>query len=327
MQTPNGKSPIVTRAKSAIVIGGNGAFGKSVAQALSAKGWQVTGFMRSAKPSSLYHQMIEGDAKSANDVATACKGQNLIIYGVNPPYQEWAKDALPMLENTIAAAKASGATILFPGNIYNFGPDAGEVLFENSPQNPLTRKGKIRLAMENALGEASHSGVNTIVLRMGDFLGAGATSSWFEAGLLGGKPGAPKSVAYPGDIDVGHTWAYIPDIGEAAARLVEAHAPQGFDVFNFPGHFIQNGRQLTDTINAVIHEKTGKKIPVKSFPWGFLQLVRPFVPIVNELFEMRYLWAVPHRLDGAKLEAIIGPIPQTPLIDAVRATLEPRFQK
>ena len=165
--------------KQAIVIGANGAFGKTVASALGAKGWHVTGFMRSAKPSTLYHQIIEGDAKDASAVIAASAGQSLIIYGVNPPYQEWAKDALPMLQNTIDAAKASGATILFPGNIYNFGPDAGAILTEKSPQNPVTRKGKLRVAMEQALADAAREGVNTIVLRMGDFFGMGAVSTWF----------------------------------------------------------------------------------------------------------------------------------------------------
>ncbi len=313
--------------KQAIVIGGNGAFGKSVARALAAKGWHLTGFMRSAKPSSTFHQIIEGDAKDASAVRAACAGQNLIIYGVNPPYHEWSNDALPMLQNTIAAAKASGATILFPGNIYNYGPDAGANLNENSPQNPVTRKGKIRVAMENALIKAADDGVNTIVLRMGDFFGPGAVSTWFEAGLFGGKPGIPKSIAYPGDINLGHSWAYIPDIGEAAAQLVEAHKPSGFEVFNFPGHYTKSGSALVDAINTIMVEKTGKELAVKNFPWGFLQLVRPFIRMVNELFEMRYLWDVPHRLDGSKLEAIIGSIPQTPLNDAVRATLAPRWQK
>ena len=48
-----------------------------------------------------------------------------------------------MLESSIAAAKASGARLVFPGTVYNFGPDAFPNLNERSPQNPMTRKGKI----------------------------------------------------------------------------------------------------------------------------------------------------------------------------------------
>ena len=53
-----------------------------------------------------------------------------------------------MIENTIAAAKASGARIVLPGTIYNFGPDAFQVLREDSPQRATTHKGKIRIALE-----------------------------------------------------------------------------------------------------------------------------------------------------------------------------------
>ena len=321
----NSKNAIASGAKKAIVIGANGAFGKAVADALKSNGWHITGLMRHAKPSALYHETVEGDAKNVTEVVAACAGHRLIVYGINPPYQEWAKGALPMLQNTITAAKAAGATILFPGNIYNYGPDAGELLTENAPQNPVTRKGKIRVTMERALADAANDGVNTIVLRMADFFGPGAVSSWFEAGLFGGKPGIPKSIDYPGDLNIGHSWAYIPDIGEAAARLIDTHTANGFEVFNFAGHFTESGSELVNAINAAMLEKTGKKIPVKAFPWAFLQLVRPFIRLVNELFEMRYLWRVPHRLDGTKLTAVIGPLPHTPLNDAVRATLAPRF--
>ncbi len=97
-----------------------------------------------------------------------------------------------MLRATIAAAKAAKATILFPGNIYNFGPDAGEKLAENAPQKPLTRKGKIRVTLERELAAAAADGVSTIVLRCGDFFGPTERGSWFGQGLLKNKPGLPE---------------------------------------------------------------------------------------------------------------------------------------
>ena len=39
-----------------------------------------------------------------------------------------------MLDNTIAAANAQGATIVLPGTVYNYGPDAFPLLAETSPQ-------------------------------------------------------------------------------------------------------------------------------------------------------------------------------------------------
>jgi hypothetical protein len=90
---------------------------------------------------------------NAAGVAKAAEGR------ANPPmYRNWPKLVLPMLESTIAAAKASGARILFPGSIYNFPPDGPLVLREDTPQRATTRKGVIRIVMERRLEEAQAQG-------------------------------------------------------------------------------------------------------------------------------------------------------------------------
>jgi hypothetical protein len=55
-----------------------------------------------------------------------------------------------MIENTIAAPKSSCARILLPGTIYNYGPEAFPVLHEDSPQNAIAHKGKIRIAWKTS---------------------------------------------------------------------------------------------------------------------------------------------------------------------------------
>lgn len=62
---------------------------------------------------------------------------------------------MPMLDNTIVAATAEAATIVLPGTVYNYGPDAFPILTEESPQHPMTRKGAIRVEMEKRLLNAS----------------------------------------------------------------------------------------------------------------------------------------------------------------------------
>jgi hypothetical protein len=41
----------------------------------------------------------------------------------------------------------------------------------------------------------------------------------------------------------------------------------------------------------------------------------------RELAEIEYLWRVPHRLSGTRLESVIGTLPHTPLEAAVAAAL------
>ncbi|MCU0832420.1 MAG: hypothetical protein MUC58_13090 [Rhizobiaceae bacterium] len=269
-----------------------------------------------------YDRVIMADALNKAALAEAASGAKLVIHAANPPYARWKYEAVPMLEAAIAAAQSASATLMFPGNIYNFGADAGEMLRETAPQNPPSRKGAIRKVMEDGLKAASREGLNVIVLRAPDFFGPRQSGSWFRDAILGGAKRPLKALAYPGDPAVGHSWVYLPDLGETAARLAnaaiaEARLPQGFHAYGVPGHFIEPGGRLLDLMNAAL----GTSLPVKPMPWSLMRLISPFSPMVRELFEMRYLWNVPHRLDGATLQALIGPLPQTPLAEAVRATL------
>jgi hypothetical protein len=57
-----------------------------------------------------------------------------------------------MLDNTVAAATAERATVVLPGTVYNYGPDAFPVVAEDSPQRPLTRKGQVVSSPSDGVG-------------------------------------------------------------------------------------------------------------------------------------------------------------------------------
>lgn len=145
------------RKATALVLGATGGIGGAVARALLARGWQVRALTRRAPQEMARRrpeiEWVSGDAMDAGAVLAAAQGASLIVHAVNPPgYRDWEKRSLPMLENTIAAARAVGARILFPGTIYNYGPDALPELTEDSPQHPVTGKGAVRVSMESGCG-------------------------------------------------------------------------------------------------------------------------------------------------------------------------------
>ena len=47
----------------------------------------------------------------------------------------------------------------------------------------------------------------------------------------------------------------------------------------------------------------------------------PFVTVLREVQEMRYLWTTDVRLDNCKLVAFLGQEPKTPILEALRETL------
>ena len=72
-------------------------------------------------------------------------------------------------EEVIEAAKASGATVILPGNVYVFGNHPG-IFDTTTPHRATTKKGRIRMDLEAAYRAAAKDGVQTINLRAGDLI-------------------------------------------------------------------------------------------------------------------------------------------------------------
>jgi len=310
---------------SVLVLGATGGIGGEVARQLRDAGWQVRALTRgAAKAGDLKDGMtwLHGDALNREDVAAAAKGCSVIVHAVNPPgYRRWSELVLPMLDNTIAAAIAEAATIVLPGTVYNYGPDAWPVLTEESPQNPVTRKGAIRVELEQRLLKASRGGARVLIVRAGDFFGPKAGSSWFSQGLV--TPGKPvKTISYPGQAGVGHQWSYLPDVARTMVELLKRRETlDAFASFHMAGHWDGDGTQMTSAIRRVVARRTGTSPRITAFPWWLLALASPFVTTFREMREMRYLWRTPVQMNNTRLIAALGYEPHTPLDDAVEAAL------
>src|SRR3546814_5466806 len=98
-----------------------------------------------------------GDAMRDGDVIGAAAGVSVIVHALNPPgYRHWERLVLPMIDNSIAAARAmGGARIVLPGTVYNFDPAMTPLVGEDSAQTPQSRKGRVRVEMEARLEAAA----------------------------------------------------------------------------------------------------------------------------------------------------------------------------
>jgi nucleoside-diphosphate-sugar epimerase len=305
--------PDMTR--TALILGATGGIGGETADALARHGWAIRALARNPAAGAQGRPEFDwrpGDALDARAVSEAAQGANLIVHAVNPPgYKGWNRLVLPMLESSLTAARTSGARLLLPGTIYNYGPDAFPLLHEEAPQNPATRKGAIRKAMEARLEAAAHEGVRSLVLRAGDYFGPRPGNGWFNQGLV--TPGKPvTAITTPGRAGVGHAWAYLPDVAETFARLAMREAELSpFARFHFAGQWDATGTEITDAIRRVVGNP---RIPVRP-------LAAPFIETMRELVEMRGFWTAPVQLENARLVQFLGEEPHTSLEAAVRETL------
>jgi len=274
-----------------LIAGARGRFGSHAKEAFQAAGWDVRCLDRRAET-----------------LMEASKGADVIVNALNPPdYKNWETEIPRITREVIAAAGARGATVLCPGNVYNFGvqtaPWSGA-----TPQIACSRKGQIRVEMEAAY---KASGVQTIILRSGDFIGAGATGTWLDLVML--KSIAKGKFVYPGDPGVAHAWGYLPDLGRACVALAQTRAVlPGFGDLAFPGYAV-SGSQM----KAALEEISGHSLTLSRMPWWPVRLASPFWALGRELLEMRYLWDHPHSLDGTAFSAVLPDFEATEFRDAM----------
>jgi len=297
-----------------IVLGAAGRLGFAAAEAFRDAGWQVKGLVRPGRAGAVPRRVEAIEAITRDEAVAAAQGCDVVLNAFNPVITEWQKNALSLAYAAIAAAESNGATLLFPGSVWNYGRGMPPVLDETTPMQPTARKGEMRVEIEQRIREACDRGMRAVVLRAGDFFGGGK-GSWFD--LVIAKDIGRGRLSYPGPLNIEHAWAYLPDFAETLVRLAEQRASFGaLEEFGFPGHTM-TGQELIVTIEAV----TKAKFNIRPMGWWLIKSVGQLTAMGREIGELEYLWRVPHRVSGDKLKAAIGEIPHTPLAEAIAESL------
>jgi nucleoside-diphosphate-sugar epimerase len=282
-----------------LILGATGRFGRHAALQFSKAGWKVRPFDR-----------------SQDDLKQAAKGVDVIVNAWNPPYPDWAKMVPELHAQVIDAARSCGALVIVPGNVYVFGQSTTGPWGAATPHNAQNPLGRIRIEIEAAY---RRSGGRCIILRAGDFIDTQASGNWLDAIML--KHLGKGVFTYPGNPDIDHAWAYLPDLCRAAVMLAEMrkNLPVFTDVA-FAG-YTASGNRMAATIGDI----TGRPVRVKQMSWVPLYLARPFWRMAKNLLEMRYLWNTPHRLDPAVFADLIPEFQPTPLQQALATAIPKRL--
>ena len=297
-----------------LVLGAAGRLGYVAAETFRDAGWQVKGLVRPGRTGAVPRRIEAIEAVTRDEAVAAASGCDVVLNAFNPAITEWRKNALSLAYAAIAAAESNGATLLFPGSVWNYGRAMPAVLDEGTPMRPTTRKGAMRVEIEQRIQEACDRGMRAIILRAGDFYGGGS-GSWFD--LVIAKDIGRSRLTYPGPMNVEHAWAYLPDFAATLVDLAERRANFGpCETFGFPGDAV-TGEQFIATIETV----TNSKFTLRPMSWWFLKTIGQLLALGRELSELEYLWRVPHQISGDKLKAAIGGVPHTPLPAAIAASL------
>jgi nucleoside-diphosphate-sugar epimerase len=311
-----------------LVLGASGRLGAACAQTFAEAGWRVIAQQRKRVhvPSVAgVETMVTGEAPLAGLLGRLPKVQ-VVVHALNPAYTDaaWTRHVPVMMESAIFLAEALGATLMFPGNVYNFGAGMPAALSETTPQCPTTVKGRLRVSVEQRLLEASEeSGLRAVVIRAGDFFGSG-TGSWLDRVIA--RKLHRGTFTYPGPLDTPTPWAYLPDLAQTFLRVAEQrHNIAGFEMLHFSGHCL-TGHDWLRVLQALAQThgwvRPGKALATAGLPWPLIRALGLFSDEWASLSDVRYLFETPHALNNSRLHALIGAEPHTPFASAVTAALD-----
>ena len=305
-----------------VVLGVNGHVGHAVAQAFVNAGWDVTGMARSDKQKIAGVRYVQGDSDSVEDMRRAIGDTQIVVNALNMRYDQWFEGRMEaQMARVLEAMGKTGKTMLFPGNIYNYAANS-DVLSPDLPQNPPTPRGAVRVRVEQMFRDAAARGdLQVIILRAGDFYGPNVSGDWYDQLIM---PMVKwRRLFVPGTRNVGHSWAYLPDLGRAFEALASVRATLGaFENFHFAGHHV-----TPEQLREALRQAAPVPVAISYFPYILLDSWGLFDPIIREVTKMRYIWRNRLELSDDRLDALLGPDFNTPFERAVAATAQPFFQK
>jgi nucleoside-diphosphate-sugar epimerase len=308
------------------LLGATGALGRALGGVLSSRGEAYRAVGRTLLP---LQMRFQSDARA--EVATwdtepvkkkqpdesilqALAGADTVVYLVGMPLWKFA-DHLPLTRRVLAAAAASGVRrLLLVSSCWAYGVPQAERVTEDHPLAAATVKGRIRREQEELVLAAHGHGLETAVLRIGDFYGPHVEASYLWSPFNAARKHTHAQLLRPADTP--HDFVLVQDAAETIARFLATDAGWG-QAWNLGGSGPISLRAMAEAIFAAAGLRPAYDVP----PAWKLRLVAMMNPYVRELREMQYLLERPVMLDDARLSALLGGLRKTSYEVGIRHTL------
>ena len=297
------------------VLGAGGGIGNAVVRELAGRGLHVRAVSRDGRA-----PVPDGVEACAADLATsegadrACADAAVVYHCVQPRYTRWAEEFPGLNATIVAAVEGAGAKLVVADNLYMYGPVSGPIS-EASPQEPQSRKGRLRKHLAASLLAATETdGLRVTMGRASDYFGpAGAHS---VAGMMVTAVLAGKAVRWPANADLPHTFSYLPDVARGLAVLGERDEADG-KAWVLPAAPPISARAFV----ALIGQACGQPVKLSVTSKLMMRAAGLAVAEAREVPDIWYQFAAPFVVDGSAFDAAFGSLQITPLAQAVSETV------
>jgi nucleoside-diphosphate-sugar epimerase len=299
------------------ILGINGCTGKGIANELLHKGYAVRGISRNNTRGPWTH--VVADVLNKAQLTKAIAGSEVVYacFGLEYTVDIWKRDWPVAIDNVIDACLATNAKLVFIDNVYMYGL-VDDVMTEETPMNPCSKKGDIRKAVAEKLLDAFRNrGLKGSILRCADFYGPDCEKSMITETVFKNMAKG-KTAQWLGKTDKVHAFTYIPDLCKAGVTLgLDARADG--QIWHAPtDQQVLTGKEWVAQIAKAMNMPP-KVTALGSFMVGILGL---FIPILKEIKEMMYQYNHDYRFSDAKYQRTFGDIPATPYAKGIKATAQ-----
>jgi nucleoside-diphosphate-sugar epimerase len=298
------------------VIFGTGPVGCWIARTLVDQDLPVRAINRSGSRPGLMPEAVEmvaADAADAAQAIAAAKGAAVVYQALNPPYHQWHRFFPALQVGALAAASETGARYVSIDNLYMY--DSANPITEDAPVRPRSKKGELRTNMAAEVLAAHKRGdTEATVLRSSDYYGPGVTGSALGEMVFGNLVQG-KKVQLGGSASTPHSFAYIEDVGRAAAILGSDDRAPG-QVWIAPHAGARTQGEMVELAARVL----GREPKMTEISPLMMRLAGLFIPEARAMVEMMYEFTEPFVVDSSRFQQTFGLEP-TPVEVGIERTV------
>ena len=291
------------------ILGANGTIGKVLAKELINYTQQIRLVSRHPKKVNETDELFAADLTDATMVDKAIEGSGIVylVIGLDYNTKVWQDKWPKLMKATIDACIKHKAKLVYFDNMYLYDIKAIGHMVEDSPINPQSKKGLVRMEIAAMLMKEVEAGkLTALIARAPDFYGPDNDKSFIMEvvykNLLKNK--RPNWFI---DATKKHSFIYTPDAAKATAIL--GNTPEAF---NQVWHLPADDKSLTgDEWVALFNEETNTSKKVMVLPMFMLRLLGIFIPLMREMPEMMYQYDRDYFFDSSKFKSHFNFIPTT----------------
>lgn len=300
------------------ILGAGGAIGIELAKTLPAYTSSIRLVGRNPRKINATDELFKADLSDREQVLRAVEGSEIVYLTVGIDYDTklWQRVWPPLIRNVIDACIQHNAKLVFFDNVYAIGGDNVKHITEHSPISPTSKKGEVRAEVDRLILDSIEEGkINAIIARSADFFGTVKDKSLLM-NMVYDNLAKGKKAQWFCDARAVHSISYVPDLGKGTALLGNTK-----DAYNQIWNLPTDPQKITgeEWINLFAQEmQTSNKYQVLP-GWG-IKALGLFIPILKEMYEMRYQYDRDYYFDSSKFNRHFNYTPTTNA-DAVKQTV------